>query len=364
VPSDSHGAFVAPDWLLFIRQGTLWAQRVDLEGRTPRGEPVAVADAVAYEPIDGTGAFSTSDAGVIAYRASRPSVSRLQWFDRSGTAVGTLGASEQIGLTNIRLSPDGRRLAAERSFERRTDLWLLDATRQTRFTHGSDGAVTRLPVWSPDGGRIAFESIRSGSVALSVKPTTGVGDEEVLFQSPDVKIPSDWSPDGRYLVYYVPNADTGTDLWVLPTTAPVPFVFLRTEANELWGQVSPDGAWMAYQSNDTGRYEIYVRRFLAPGAAMPISTAGGVYPRWSRDGTELYFIAPDARLMAAPIRVTGTTVEAGTPAALFQTGRLGGGLNVIGRSHQYDVAADGRFLVNVDAETNTVPITLVLNWNP
>ena len=106
--------------------------------------------------------------------------------------------------------------------------------------------------------------------------------------------PSDWSPDGRFLLYYVPDPKTGTDLWVLPEETREPFLFLQTDANELWGQFSPDGRWVAYQSNETGRYEIYVRAFPAPGGAVPVSTAGGVYPRWSRDGKELYFIAPDA----------------------------------------------------------------------
>ena len=121
---------------------------------------------------------------------------------------------------------------------------------------------------------------------------------------------------------------------------------------------------MAYQSNETGRYEVYVRPFPGRGGPIPISTAGGVYPRWSRDGKELYFIAPDAKLMAVPIRATTTMLEAGAPAALFQTRRLGGGSNVIGRSHQYDVARDGRFLINVDAQVSAPPITLLMNWNP
>ena len=364
VASDTQGSYVAPGWLLFIRQGTLWAQRFDVSQRRVSGEPIAVADSVAFEPIDGSGAFSTSDAGVLTYRVGQPSMTQLAWFDRSGGTIGAIGSPEQIGLTNLRLSPDGRLVAAERSLRNETDLWLLDATRQTRFTRSSDGSLTRLPVWSPDGTRIAFASVRSGSVALAMKPSTEDGDEDVLFASPENKVPCDWSPDGRFLVYYVPDPKTGTDLWLLPVDTRVPSVFLRTGANELWGQFSPDGRWMAYQSNETGRYEIYVRPFPARGGPIPISTAGGVYPRWSRDGKELYFIAPDAKLMAVPIRATTTMLEAGAPAALFQTRRLGGGSNVIGRSHQYDVARDGRFLINVDAQSSAPPITLLMNWKP
>jgi eukaryotic-like serine/threonine-protein kinase len=362
VLSDTQGVYVSPGWLLFVRQGTLFAKRLHLDERTTSGEPVVVADSVAFEPIEGTGAFSASDGGLVAYREGRPSLTRLAWFDRSGEARGLLGSLEQTGLTNLRLSPDGRRVAAERSLQNETDLWLLAAARQTRFTHASDGRMTRLPVWSPDGARIAFESVRSGSVALSVKASTEDGAEEVLFESPAIKIPCDFSPDGRFLVYYVPDPTTGTDLWLLPLASRVPSVFLRTDANELWGQFSPDGRWMAYQSNETGRYEIYVRPFPAGGGPIAVSTAGGVYPRWSRDGKELYFIAPDAKLMASPIRTTATGLEPGEPVTLFQTRRLGGGLNVIGRSHQYDVARDGRFLINVESEGGAAPITLLMNW--
>ena len=136
-------------------------------------------------------------------------------------------------------------------------------------------------------------------------------------------------------MYYVPDPKTGTDLWVLPIGRREPSLFLRTAANELWGQFSPDGRWVAYQSNETGRYEIYVRPFAGQGGSFPVSTTGGVYPRWPRDGAELYYIAPDAKLMAAAIRATAGGMEAGLPPVLFQTRRVGGGSNVIGRGHQY-----------------------------
>jgi Tol biopolymer transport system component len=190
-------------------------------------------------------------------------------------------------------------------------------------------------------------------------------DEEALFESREVKIPTDWSPDGRVILYFAPNPKTNTDLWVLPLDGSrAPFVYQKSEAAELQGQFSPDGRWVAYQSNETGRFEIYVRSFPKPGESIPISTAGGVYPRWSFDGRELYYIAPDAKLMTVPVSIKSGTLEAGTPTALFQTRRVGGGANVVGRGHQYDVAPDGRFLINVETESSTPPITLVLNWRP
>jgi serine/threonine protein kinase/Tol biopolymer transport system component len=362
--ADTQGAFVAPDKLVFMRQGALLAQRIDVARQTIVGEPVTIADSVSFEPVTGIGAFSTSDSGVMAYRAARPALTRLTWFDRGGKVQGTFGTAEQHGVSNVRLAPDGRRAAAEQTQRNETGIWLLDGAHKTRLTRGADAGAERLPMWSPDGARIAFESVRSGSIALSVKAANGDGPEEKWFESPGTKIPCDWAPDGRALLYYVPDPITGTDLWLLPTDTRQPVLFLRTEANELWGQFSPDGRWVAYQSNETGRYEIYVRAFEPGGGAMPVSIGGGVYPRWARDGSELYFIAPDAKLMVSAIRTTAARIEIGVPETLFQTHRLGGGRNVIGHGHQYDVTADGRFLINVDLETTSLPITLLMNWEP
>jgi dipeptidyl aminopeptidase/acylaminoacyl peptidase len=175
---------------------------------------------------------------------------------------------------------------------------------------------------------------------------------------------TDWSQDGRFLLYFAPNPKTGTGLWRLPCDTRVPKIFLATAANEMRGQFSPDGRWVAYQSNETGRFEIYVRSSPGGGVAIPISTAGGVYARWSRDGNELFYVAPEATMMAVPIRRTPTILSAGAPVALFKTRRAGGGVNVIGYGHQYDIAPDGRFLINVETEANPRPVTLVMNWTP
>ena len=361
--SDTQGSYVEPGFLLFVRQGTFFAQRLDLSRGTVSGEPITIADSVAFDPISGAGAFSASDAGVLAYRSGLSSATRLEWFDRSGNALGILGPPAQAGLSDLRLSGDGHRVAAERTIQNETALWLLDSTRQVRLTRAPEGRITRFPVWSPDGRRVAFASIGTTSVTLSVKPSGG-GEEEVLLASPEMKLLCDWSPDGRFLLYYTPDPKTGPDLWVLPLETRKPSLFLKTDASEVWGQFSPDGAWVAYQSNDSGRFEIYVRPFPGPGEQYPISTTGGVYPRWSRDGKELYYLAPDGGLMAVPIRAASTTITAGTPTLLFKTRKVGAGLNVIASGHQYDVAPDGRFLINVEAESSVAPITLLLNWKP
>jgi serine/threonine protein kinase len=361
VASDAQGEYQAGR-LLFVRQGTLFSQHVDLDRRRLDGEAVAIADSVAVEPTVGAAAYSTSAGGVIAFRKAVAPSARLTWFDRSGRQLGTFGSAEQAGAINPSLSPDDIRVVANRTLRGQTDIWLLDGTRQTRLTHTSGRSITRLPLWSHDGARIAFESVRSSSVTLSALPPGGDSVEEALVESQTTKIPNDWSPDGRFLIYYIPAANTGTDLWVLPLDTRRPRIFLQTDANELWAQFSPNGRWVAFQSNATGRYEIYVRPFHADGGLIPVSTGGGVYPRWSSDGRELYFVGPDARMMAARIHATVTTLEAEVPVPLFPTQKLGGGQNVIAHGHQYDVARDGRFLINVDADAGAPPIVLMMNW--
>jgi dipeptidyl aminopeptidase/acylaminoacyl peptidase len=350
--------------LLFVRQGALLAQRFDITGRKVSGEPFMVADSVAFDPITGGAAISTADTGVFAYRSGRVPVTQLAWFDRSGRTLATIGPSHETGLSDLALSPDGRRVVAERTSQNGTALWLLDFSHQSLFAPAKDERMARWPVWSPRGDRIAFASTRTGSTILFAEPTAREGDEEVLLEYSTDALLSDWSRDGRFLLYFAPDAKTGTDLWVLPQDTHVPRVFLATPANEMWGQFSPDGRWIAYQSNETGRFEIYVRPFPGPGVPTPISTAGGVYVRWSRDGNELYYLAPDATMMAVPVRRTAAIFSAGEPVALFKTRRMGGGVNVIRAGHQYDVAPDGRFLINVEPESSPRPITLVMNWRP
>ncbi len=363
VASDSQGAYLAPDWLLFVRRGTLLAQRFDIDRRSPIGDAVTVAESVAWDPVTGGAAISTSDANMFAYRSGH-SPTHVAWFDRSGRELGTLASFDGTGLSNPRLSPDGRRVIGERTVNNETALWLVDSSHQLLFARTPDENMARYPVWSRNGDRIVFASVRTGSTKFHVRAAAGPTDEEVVFDSPRFMALSDWSRDGQFLLCFGPDPKTGTDLWVVPMDTRIPRLFLATLANEMWGQFSPDGHWIAYQSNDTGRFEIYVRPFPGPGVAIPISTAGGIYARWSRDGRELYYVAPDATMMAARVRPSGATLAADTPVLLFKTRRVGGGVNVIGYGHQYDVAPDGRFLINVEPESNLRPITVVMNWKP
>ena len=241
-----------------------------------------------------------------------------------------------------------------------------------RFTF--DAALDRTPIWSPDGRRIAFESNRTGTRDLYLKAAGGAGAEERLLASPQDKLATDWSADGRFLLYYSVDPQTNRDLWVVPIEGDrTPWVFLKTPFDERQGTFSPDGRWVAYQSNESGRNEIYIRPFAGPeasGAAAPaaggqwqVSTAGGIYPRWRRDGKELFYIGPTGTLMAASITVTGATLAPGAPASLFPTRIVGGGADA-GQGRQYDVTRDGRFLINTVLDEAAAPITLLLNWAP
>jgi eukaryotic-like serine/threonine-protein kinase len=205
-----------------------------------------------------------------------------------------------------------------------------------------------------------------------------VGDGQPLLSSGQVKVPgvpNSWSPDGRFLLYENVDPQTGADLWVVPMVgAHTPSGFLKTPFDEAWGVFSPDGRWVAYHSNESGRYEIYVRPFHPPGAkdadaasdAMQwqVSTGGGIYPTWRPDGKEIYYLDPSGAMMAAPITVRGAQLAVGMPVKLFQTRIVGGGENEA-PGREYDVAPDGRFLIDTVPESATAaPITLILNWNP
>jgi eukaryotic-like serine/threonine-protein kinase len=370
--ADTAGVYLSSGWLLWVRTGTLVAQRLDVERKALTGDPVTLADPVVFDANSAAGAVSVSTSGLVAYRAGVGNRRQLTWFDRSGKALGAMGAPDENNLSALRVSPDGRRVAVSRTVQGNADIWILDGTRTTRFTF--DPSVDVFPIWSPDGSRIVFQSNRKGQGDLYQKPSSGAGLEELLVGSPQDKLATDWSADGRFIFYLSVDPQTGPDLWVVPMEGVrKPWVFLKTSFVEVSGQFSPDGRWVAYESNESGRREIYIRPVTSPavsGAAAnaaagqwQVSTAGGIYPGWRPDGKELYYIGPNGEMMAAPITVTGTTLEPGAPVALFPTQIFGGGVdNAQGR--QYDVTRDGRFLINTVLEGASSPITLLQNWHP
>ena len=369
-PAGSAGVYVS-GWLLWVRAGTLVAQRLDLERQTLTGDPLTIADPVGVDPTFGTAAVSVSATGLVAYRAGGSSRHQLSWFDRSGKALGTLGAPDENGLSYPHVSPDGHRVVVQRTVQGNADIWLLDGTRTSRLTF--DAALDRFPIWSPDGSRIMFDSNRKGHRDLYQQSASSAGAEELFLESVQDKLPTDWSADGRFLLYQSTGPQTDRDIWVVPSDGVrTPRVFLGTNFSERQGAFSPDGRWVAYMSNESGRDEIYIRPFAGPSASgasastggqWQVSTAGGIFPRWRPDGKELYYLDPIARMMAAPIVATGATLTPGAPAALFPTRIFGGGVDNA-RGRQYDVTRDGRFLINTLLDDATTPITLLQNWQP
>jgi hypothetical protein len=345
-----------------MRQGSLFAQRFNAERGQLAGDPAPVADSVVSD--FNFGGFSVSETAMLAYRTGGGiSGQQLAWFDRSGKEVGTLGAPNDNGFYDPELSPDGRRVAAHCSVQGNSDVWLIETGRgvASRFTF--DAAADGWPIWSPDGNRIVFASNRKGNYNLYQKASSSAGNEELLLESSLAKYPNDFSPDGRFLLYSQIDPKTGSDLWVLPLFGErKQFPFVNTSFAERNGQFSPDGRWVVYESNESGRVEVYVQPFPGPGGKWQVSTGGGIEPRWRPDGKELFYIAPDRKLMAAPILAAGQTLVAGVPVVLFQTRIFGGGRPRL--KQQYVVAPDGqRFLINITADESTAsPITIVTNW--
>ena len=364
--SDTAAAFVGPGYLLYVRQGTLVAQRIDVEKNVATESPITVA-AVGGDATLGLGGFSVSATGMIAHRTGGPGRRQFTWFDRTGRTLDTLGDLDDAGPNYPNLSPDGKRVAFDRQISNNRDIWIGDVARGalTRFT--SDAAIDATPVWSSDGNTVIFRSLRSGSVDLFQKPATRDGAESVLLESGAAKVPCDSSHDGRFLLFSASDPTTRYDLWVMPMFGDrKPFPYVRTAFDERQAQFSPDDRLVAYQSDESGQLEVYVRPFPGPGRAEKVSIAGGASPRWRADGRELYYLSSDGKVIAVPIGAQGSAVVPGTPTTLFQSRVAGGSWGAAAGNllPQYDVASDGRFLMNVTAEETVSPITIILNWKP
>jgi len=247
------------------------------------------------------------------------------------------------------------------------DIWVLDISRDVSSRLTFDPGMDNLPIWSPDGLRVLFPSNRNGTFDLYSKAASGAGQEQVLVKmGTPTGWATDWSRDGKFILYQMPGAKTGQDLWIAPQSpeqaggAQKPFPYLQTQFDEQDGAFSADGHWVAYVSNESGRNEVYVQSFPLSGAKFQISTAGGTEPYWSRDGTELYYVAANQNLMAVPVKF-GPSFEAGVGSALFPVPALANGSR-----HSYAVSGDKqRFLVSAPAGGETAaasPLTMVLNW--
>ena len=356
-----------PGYLLYVEGDTLLGQAFDAAHLEIRGEPFTVAEHVGRSTGFNIG-VSASSTGMLAYAAAMLQRGRLTWFDRAGNSLNSVGVEGDY--SDFRLSPNGETLAVSLVDPKawNPDIWLIDLTRggPSRFTVGS--ALNAAPVWSPDGARIVFRTNRNGQTELYAKSAGGGGNEEVVLtyetqhaagiDSPNL-VCSDWSPDGRYVIASVPQQTTGDDLWLVPLGGDKkPFKFLGPPSDQIHGNFSPDGRFVAYTSNESGRFQVYVQTFPLSDRKWQVSTDGGYEPRWRGDGREIYYLSEDRKLMAVAV---GAGPSFAVPKMLFQT-RVPEG--VTSRRTHYVPSRDGqRFLVNTqssDALPN--PITVVLNW--
>jgi serine/threonine protein kinase/Tol biopolymer transport system component len=357
--ADSDGIYAASGvqepnkgWLLFLRNGALLAQPFDAYQLSLTGEAFPIADQV--EP----GSFSASDTGILVYGARNTYQNvQLGWLDRTGKPLEFIGAT---GFALFpQLSPDGKRVAVMRldSKTGRSDISIIDLVRNTESRLTFDPADDAYPVWSPDGSQIAWWSNRGQKNQIYRKAASGVGQEESLLQS-DVNIsPGHWSADGKFLLYVRSDPKTFGDLWLLPLEGErKPFPFSQTQFREFAPKFSPTGAHIAYQSDESGRIEIWVQTFPA-GGKWQVSTGGGQLPQWRNDGKELFYISPDRKLMGVEVK-PGAAFEASLPKVLFDLAAA-----KVQRD-AFTVTADGqRFLFPRQLrEETSVPFTVVVNW--
>ena len=361
-------AFYANGQLLFLRDGALVAQRFDADRLQLVGEPAAIPDVerVGFNPAGPRAMFSVSENGVLTYRTS-PAL-ELGWFDRAGASLGSIGVADLD--RGPALSHDGQRVAVTR-YDPATNtrsLWILDAGRggvSSPLT--SRNSWDTCPVWSPDDTRIIFARRTPNGSALYEKDANR-GIDERLVAERVIGCPIDWSADGRYLLYGT-GASFGSAerrLWLVSPDGGAPQPLEGNwpgGARTPQGRISPNGRWLAYESETAGRTEIFVRSF-PDGAAgtWQISSHGGIEPQWRRDGRELFFLGADQRLMAVPVE-TAREFRAERPMALFKTALDPAGLPIVGRN-QYLPAPDGqRFLINQPpSDAGPSPVTVVVNW--
>jgi serine/threonine-protein kinase len=349
-PAENGAAWLPPDRVVFIQQGSLWARPLDQERLEWNGDPELITDTVG-ERSSRRGGFSVTRDGTIAYR-KQASVSQLTWLDRDGKPSAR-PLDPDSNVVAPELSPDGKRVIIDRTVQGNRDVWLIDFVRGGMTPFTSNAAADGFPVWFPNGNQIAFETNRNGDFDIYVKALDGTGQEQPLVEGPGQQWPEDVSSDGKFLLFFDED-----DLWALPLGSDDHTPFKVAAGHS--GQFAPDGRWVAFGTTESGRAEVVVQSFPEPFGRWPVSIRGGMWPRWSANGKELYFVV-DGRLMASTILASGSSFEAGTPHVLFpvQLDRGPGG------HPQYAVSRDGRFLVNQITEaTSNAPITLILNWKP
>jgi len=356
VKAKGNTAFTAPGNLLFYRDETLFAQHFDTKKFELTGEPVPIVTDVQFFPRIAKAVFAASNTGLlVAERNADSGASQVLWFDRKGQQIGIALNPGIYG--NVMLAPNGKVLASDTTdpASLNTNVWTYDLENRTEKRLTFDAAFDALPIWSPDGGHIVFSSNREHKFELYLKDSNGANDEKIIGQGPVDAFPTDWSRDGKYIIY-----QRGSELWFMTMPELRAVQFLKRNSSLKDGRFSPDGKWLAYSSNESGRWEIYVTSFPEGHGRWQVSNAGGDQARWRGDGKELFYLSGGSNIMAVPVK-TGTNFDAGSPVILFQANPR----EMIATSEQfvYDVSNDGqKFLINTQIKTAMTPMSLVLNW--
>jgi eukaryotic-like serine/threonine-protein kinase len=361
--NDSDAIYAAPGYLLFVRDNTLMAQRFNLRSLALEGEAKPVADHVAVNTDTWRSVLTASANGDLLYQhGAAGGGSQLVWYDASGKQ-GEPVLPENADYYNPALSPDASKLAFGLENNGIGDIWVVDLARhtKTRLTFGPQ--YSGYPIWWPDGKSIVFNYGPSGVTdSLYRQNADGTGSKEKLLETPGIRaLPFSVSPDGRYIAYLRldPKSTTGLDIWALPMFGEQkPFPVVATNFADVTPSFSPDGKWLAYANNETGRQEIYIQPFPSGAGRWQVSTAGGSRPNWRKDGKELFFFSIDQQVMAVDVNQKGASLQLGAPHALFKA------TTVSGPSGPYTVSADGKkFVMNtVLAQSITEPLTLITNW--
>ena len=354
--ADSAAVYAAGH-LLFARQDELLAQRFDPAQLAIEGSATRIASGVSVDTGVSLASIAASSTGTIVYGTGAVRRTQFTWFDRAGKRLETVGPADQTTLANPSLSRDGSQVAFRRTTAGNSDVWLMNMQgAMTRLT--SNLGLDSNPIWSPIGRQVFYQA---GSSVIYSRAANDTTSEQLVLRRSELIYPSDISANGQVLLI---NRSSGgpLDLWYLSLGEDrTPHPFVETPFSERDGQFSPDGKWVAYQSNDSGREEIYLRPFPGPGDRLPVSVGGGQQVRWAPSGGELFYLAADQQLKSVPLRFSPQgTIVIGEPVALFRVESE----RALPSRQQYMVASDGqRFLVNARTDGVDPPsLTVILNW--
>jgi Tol biopolymer transport system component len=356
--AESGAQYAPPGYMLFLRGNTLFAQPFDAGALATRGDAIPIVEAVSRNTDSLFSAFSVSNVGTLVFKTGSDLVRQIGIFDRTGRPLGRTGPFGDIG--NPELSPDGTRLAIDRveSNSLNPDIWVIDLQRGTsgRLTFESENEYS--PGWSSDGRTLYYIARRDDRDSLYAKTAGGSTAEKVVVPGNGSRwVGGQVTRDGAYFVFS--RGTNSGDIWLAALKGdPTPHPYMETPVSETRPQVSPDGRWLAYESDESGRSEIYIQTFPHPGGKWQISTNGGVQPRWRADNKEMFFFALDRTMMAVPLREEGGSLTPGAPVPLFVSG-----LAVLGK-YRYTVSSDGQrfYLAEATDDRQGAPIDVVLNW--